>query len=466
MVLLANRIEAFASLGQLVREFQEQSQEQSITDPDTLAYVTGVIRSMISGRNLSVVGVTVDGDTFKGEARVKVNPRLTKRFSFAIAPDSKTFQPLNADEIEKFAEPVEFRAAGGKTLKCKIEQCGGRCLKGGEKCRLGMKPEERKAHEVALRKVGTVDTSLAKKRREMKARREKAAADELRKATEERDAQNKAIPDKALQKARSKKEVIAPQKQRDAKNSATKKIDKTKSERQTKNPATPKSKVHSVTKQQDFDDLVMHTYGKLAKKHDGLVPIHELRREIGELVPRDKFKSYLIEMQANDKLRLMGGEMIGATSSKMQDSIETPGGGMRFYAKLSDKGEAALAKASKRSKELDELLKGRPELDPLGTASQLSKGEKIKTRSDFDKVALEAHKRLDDEFNHGNLVPIADVRKALGDRVSKKDFDDYLFDLQSNDKIQLIGSDKAPKELTEGGVDSAFGGKRVYMRKL
>jgi hypothetical protein len=162
-------IEAFAELGQLFKESSfAQSGGQPITDSEVLDYVNGVVRSMIRDRNLSVVGVTVDGDTFKGEARVKTSLRLTKRFSFEISPDFKTFQSLNAEEIEKFAEPVEFRASGGKTLKCKIQQCGGRCLKGKEKCRITMNAEERKAHDKALRKVGTVETSLAKKRRETK----------------------------------------------------------------------------------------------------------------------------------------------------------------------------------------------------------------------------------------------------------------------------------------------------------
>jgi hypothetical protein len=172
--MLTEEAIAFAELGKLAREFNF-AEEQAVTDPEVLAYVNGIVRSMISGRNLSVVGVTVDGDTFKGEARVKVSPRLTKRFGFEISPDSKSFEALNADDIEKFAEPVEFKA-GSKTLKCKVEQCGGRCLKGGEKCRLTMKPEERKAHDKALRKVGTVETSLAKKRREMKEARAKEAA--------------------------------------------------------------------------------------------------------------------------------------------------------------------------------------------------------------------------------------------------------------------------------------------------
>jgi hypothetical protein len=174
---------AYAELGQLFKKsIFADSEEQAVTDPEVLTYVNGIVRSMISGRSLSVVGVTVDGGTFKGEARVKVSPRLTKRFGFAISLDSKTFEPLNADEIEEFADsgasamsrasPVEFKV-GGKILKCKIEQCGGRCLKAKEKCRLTMSPAEKKAHDKALRKVGTVDTSLAKKRREMKEVRNK-----------------------------------------------------------------------------------------------------------------------------------------------------------------------------------------------------------------------------------------------------------------------------------------------------
>lgn len=86
----------------------------------------------------------------------------------------------------------------------------------------------------------------------------------------------------------------------------------------------------------------------------------------------------------------------------------------------------------------------------------MSKGAKIKSQ--------DAHKRLNEEFNYDGLVPISDARKALGDRVRKKDFDNYLIESQSNDKIQLSGDDRAPKEQLGGGVKTAFG-DRVYMRK-
>jgi hypothetical protein len=176
--MLTREALAFSELGQLWREVNGSADFASpVTDPEVVGYVTTVVRSMIRERNLVVGEITVDGDTFTGVAQAKVSPRLTKRFEFEISPDSKTFGAINADEIEAFSEVVEFKGTrSGKTLNCKVSQCGGRCLKGGEKCRQTMSSDERKAHDKALKKVGTVETSLAKKRREMKESREKEAA--------------------------------------------------------------------------------------------------------------------------------------------------------------------------------------------------------------------------------------------------------------------------------------------------
>jgi hypothetical protein len=64
-----------------------------------------------------------------------------------------------------------------------------------------------------------------------------------------------------------------------------------------------------------------------------LVPIYRIRREIGDRVSRTNFNEWLIEMQANEIFLLMAGEMRDMTPDKREDSIETSGGGLRYYAK-------------------------------------------------------------------------------------------------------------------------------------
>jgi len=63
------------------------------------------------------------------------------------------------------------------------------------------------------------------------------------------------------------------------------------------------------------------------------VPIYRIRREIASGVSREQFKQWMLEMQANDIFQLMGGEMPDITPDRREDSIETPVGGLRYYAK-------------------------------------------------------------------------------------------------------------------------------------
>jgi hypothetical protein len=126
---------------------------------------------MIKERNLSIGKITLNGDTFTGVAQTKVSPRLTKRFKFEISPDSKTFGAINTEEIEAFSEIVEFRGKGsraGKTLNCKVAQCGGRCLKAGEECRLTRTDAEKQAHSAALKKTKSPNASKSEQKVEEK----------------------------------------------------------------------------------------------------------------------------------------------------------------------------------------------------------------------------------------------------------------------------------------------------------
>jgi hypothetical protein len=64
-----------------------------------------------------------------------------------------------------------------------------------------------------------------------------------------------------------------------------------------------------------------------------LVPIYRIRRELGNRVSRSQFNEWLLEVQANDLVQLMGGEMPNITQDQREDSLSIPGGGLRFYVK-------------------------------------------------------------------------------------------------------------------------------------
>ncbi|MFM6208897.1 MAG: hypothetical protein ACKPEZ_26195, partial [Planktothrix sp.] len=66
---------------------------------------------------------------------------------------------------------------------------------------------------------------------------------------------------------------------------------------------------------------------------DNLVPIYRIRRTIGDQVTRSQFNEWMLEMQANDLVQLIGGEMTDSTPDKVEDSIQTELGAIRYYTK-------------------------------------------------------------------------------------------------------------------------------------
>ena len=85
----------------------------------------------------------------------------------------------------------------------------------------------------------------------------------------------------------------------------------------------------------EFKSVALEVYDKLNQNYnlDNLVPIYRIRREIEERVSRTEFNEWLIEMQADDILQLMTGEVPDFTPDKREDSISIPGAELRSYAK-------------------------------------------------------------------------------------------------------------------------------------
>ena len=84
-----------------------------------------------------------------------------------------------------------------------------------------------------------------------------------------------------------------------------------------------------------FKPIVLEIYDRLDRDYnmDNLVPIYQIRREIGEQVSRSEFNEWLLKMQTGDICQLIGGEMPELTPDKAEDSIKTALGGVRYYVK-------------------------------------------------------------------------------------------------------------------------------------
>ncbi|MDZ8106029.1 MAG: hypothetical protein RM338_10475 [Nostoc sp. DedQUE12a] len=91
----------------------------------------------------------------------------------------------------------------------------------------------------------------------------------------------------------------------------------------------------AIASYDEFKSAALEVYDKLNQNYnlDDLVPIYRIRREIGDRVSREDFNEWLLEMQKNDIVQLIGGEMTDITPDKAQDSITTKLSGLRYYAK-------------------------------------------------------------------------------------------------------------------------------------
>ncbi|MFB2968805.1 hypothetical protein ACE1CD_07525 [Aerosakkonema sp. BLCC-F183] len=91
----------------------------------------------------------------------------------------------------------------------------------------------------------------------------------------------------------------------------------------------------AIASYDEFKQVALDVYDKLNRDYnlDNLVPIYRIRREIGDRVSRSEFNEWMLEMQANDVLQLMGGAIPDSTPDKLEDSITTELSGLRYYAK-------------------------------------------------------------------------------------------------------------------------------------
>ncbi|MEG5000199.1 hypothetical protein [Microcoleus sp. B4-D4] len=91
----------------------------------------------------------------------------------------------------------------------------------------------------------------------------------------------------------------------------------------------------AIASYDNFKTVAIDVYDKLNRDYnlDDLVPIYRMRRAIGERVGRSQFNEWLLEMQAQDILQLIGGSVEDSAPDKIEDSITTKVNGLRCYVK-------------------------------------------------------------------------------------------------------------------------------------
>ena len=92
----------------------------------------------------------------------------------------------------------------------------------------------------------------------------------------------------------------------------------------------------------------------------------------------------------------------------------------------------------------------------------------IASYEEFKAAALKVYDSLNRDYNLDDLVPIYRMRRAIGERVGRSQFNEWLLEMQANDIFQLLeGSveDSAPDKI-EDSITTKVNGLRCYIKRL
>ncbi|WP_371122303.1 hypothetical protein [Microcoleus sp.] len=106
----------------------------------------------------------------------------------------------------------------------------------------------------------------------------------------------------------------------------------------------------------------------------------------------------------------------------------------------------------------------------VGVGVETGKGDvgAIASYDDFKAVAIDVYDSLNRDYNLDDLVPIYRMRRAIGERVGRSQFNEWLLEMQATDIFQLIGGsveDSAPDKI-EDSITTKVNGLRCYVKRL
>ena len=103
-----------------------------------------------------------------------------------------------------------------------------------------------------------------------------------------------------------------------------------------------------------------------------------------------------------------------------------------------------------------------------GEAVSVESAPKISSYDEFKTVALETYDQLNRDYNFYNLVPIYRIRRAIGERVTRSQFNDWMLEMQSKEILQFITgrvTDLTPDK-EQDSITTELGGLRYYAKLL
>lgn len=114
------------------------------------------------------------------------------------------------------------------------------------------------------------------------------------------------------------------------------------------------------------------------------------------------------------------------------------------------------------------LLRWIGQIDAVVAAPVASGGGVIGSYEEFKSVALDVYDKLNKDYNLDDLVQIYRMRREIGERVSRTEFNDWLLEMQAEDIFQLMSGEMP--DITPDRRDDSLtipgGGLRYYAKKL
>ena len=92
----------------------------------------------------------------------------------------------------------------------------------------------------------------------------------------------------------------------------------------------------------------------------------------------------------------------------------------------------------------------------------------IASYDEFKSEALEVYDKLNRDYNLNDLVPIYRIRREIGDRIGRENFNEWLLEMQANDIFQLMAGEMPDitPDKREDSITIPGGGLRYYAKHL
>jgi hypothetical protein len=223
-------------------------------------------------------------------------------------------------------------------------------------------------------------------------------------------------------------------------------------------PATPApsaepqkaDKPKPIKDSREFSRVATDVLSRLSRDYnmDSLVPAYRLRESLGDRVSKQDFDKWSLEMESSGKIQIMEDSVEDNAPSKIDAGIEVRGKKKTYIKVLESTPPDSLGSSP----------------EELERKSRLPKKEQINNYGDFESAASQKLAELDPQGE--GFVPVYKLRRALGDRVTRKEFSDLLFEMQSKDQVQLTEGTVEDNERTklEDSVQSKLGKIRAYVK--